>query len=83
MDAVPLEKAPRMAVYAPPNAAPWDDAVTMVLEYAGIKYDRVWDPEVIGGRLTNYDWLHLHHEDFTGQYSKFVLTMPARRGCRR
>ena len=73
MDAVPLEKAPRMAVYAPPNAAPWDDAVTMVLEYAGIKYDRVWDPEVIGGRLTNYDWLHLHHEDFTGQYSKFVL----------
>lgn len=73
MDAVPLEKAPRMAVYAPPNAAPWDDAVTMVLEYAGIKYDRVWDPEVLGGRLTNYDWLHLHHEDFTGQYSKFVL----------
>ncbi len=73
MDAVPLEKAPRMAVYAPPNAAPWDDAVTMVLEYAGIKYDRVWDPEMIGGRLTNYDWLHLHHEDFTGQYSKFVL----------
>jgi hypothetical protein len=73
MDAVPLEKAPRMAVYAPPNAAPWDDAVTLVLEYAGIRYDRVWDPEVIGGRLTNYDWLHLHHEDFTGQYSKFVL----------
>ncbi|MDX2262421.1 MAG: hypothetical protein SFU84_12075 [Gemmatimonadales bacterium] len=73
MDAVPLEKAPRMAVYAPPDAAPWDDAVTMALEYAGIKYDRVWDPEVIGGRLTGYDWLHLHHEDFTGQYSKFVL----------
>lgn len=73
MDAVPLEKAPKMAVYAPPNAAPWDDAVTMVLEYAGISYDRVWDPEVIGDRLGDWDWLHLHHEDFTGQYSKFVV----------
>jgi hypothetical protein len=73
MDAVPLEKAPKMAVYAPPNAAPWDDAVTMVLEYAGISYDRVWDPEVLGDRLGDWDWLHLHHEDFTGQYSKFVV----------
>ena len=74
MDAVPLEKAPKVAVYAPPNAAPWDDAVTMALQYAGIAFDKVWDPEVIGDRLRTYDWLHLHHEDFTGQYSKFYLT---------
>ncbi len=74
MDAVPLEKAPRVAVYAPPNAAPWDDAVTMALQYAGIKFDKVWDAEVIGDTLRSYDWLHLHHEDFTGQYSKFYLT---------
>ena len=74
MDAVPLEKAPKVAVYAPPNAAPWDDAVTMVLEYAGIQYDRIWDLEVIERRPgPTYDWLHLHHEDFTGQYSKFFL----------
>lgn len=72
-DAVPLEKAPKVAVYAPPNAAPWDDAVTMALQYAGIAYDRVWDPEVIGDRLADWDWLHLHHEDFTGQFSKFVV----------
>ena len=74
MDAVPLEKAPDVAVYAPPNAAPWDDAVTMALQYAGIEYAKVWDAEVIGGDLRKYDWLHLHHEDFTGQYSKFFLT---------
>ncbi len=73
MDAVPLEKAPRIAVYTPPNSSPWDDAVTMALEYAGIEYDRVWDPEVLSGKLEDYDWLHLHHEDFTGQYSKFYL----------
>jgi len=73
MDAVPLEKAPKVAVYAPPNAAPWDDAVTMALNYAGVKFDKVWDREVIEGGLKEYDWLHLHHEDFTGQYSKFVL----------
>jgi hypothetical protein len=73
MDAVPLEKAPRVAIYSPPNAAPWDDAVTMALEYAGVKYEKVWDQEVMQGRLPDYDWLHLHHEDFTGQYSKFVL----------
>ena len=73
MDAVPLEKAPKVAVYAPPNAAPWDDAVTMALDYAGVKFEKVWDPEAIGGKLPTYDWLHLHHEDFTGQYSKFVL----------
>ncbi|HUG26866.1 MAG TPA: hypothetical protein VMK53_01110, partial [Gemmatimonadales bacterium] len=73
MEAVPLEKAPRVAVYAPPNAAPWDDAVTMAMQYAGIRFDQVWDPEVVGDGLARYDWLHLHHEDFTGQYSKFFL----------
>jgi hypothetical protein len=74
MDAVPLEKAPEVAVYVPPNAPPWDDAVTMALQYAGIEYAKIWDTEVIGGQLPEYDWLHLHHEDFTGQYSKFYLT---------
>jgi hypothetical protein len=69
MDAIPLEKAPKVAVYAPPNAPPWDDAVTMALEYAGIEYDRIWDPQVLRGHLSRYEWLHLHHEDFTGQYS--------------
>lgn len=73
MDAVPLEKPPKVAVYAPPNASPWDDAVTMVLNYAGIKFDKIWDGEVVGKGLTRFDWLHLHHEDFTGQYSKFFL----------
>jgi hypothetical protein len=75
MDAIPLEKAPRVAVYVPPNAPPWDDAVTMVLQYAGIDFQKVWDAEVLGrGGLAQCDWLHLHHEDFTGQYSKFYLT---------
>lgn len=74
MDAVPLEKAPKVAVYAPPNAAPWDDAVTMALNYAGIAFEKVWDVEVLRDQaLRTYDWLHLHHEDFTGQYSKFFL----------
>lgn len=73
MDAVPLEKAPKVAVYAPPNAAPWDDAVTMALQYAGIPFTKIWDPEVVSGGLKDFDWLHLHHEDFTGQYSKFFL----------
>jgi hypothetical protein len=73
MESVPLEKAPRIAVYTPPNSSPWDDAVTLALEYAGISYDRVWDREVLRGGLSQYDWLHLHHEDFTGQYSKFYL----------
>ncbi len=73
MDAVPLEKAPRIAVYAPPNAAPWDDAVTMALQYAGIAFEKVWDREVAQQGLARFDWLHLHHEDFTGQYSKFFL----------
>ena len=74
MEAVPLEKAPEVAVYTPPNSSPWDDAVTLALEYAGIPYERVWDPEVLTNGLDRYDWLHLHHEDFTGQYSKFYLS---------
>ena len=72
-DAVPLEKAPKVAVYVPPNAQPWDDAVTMALQYAGIPFEKLWDPEVLADGLRTYDWLHLHHEDFTGQYSKFFL----------
>ena len=71
MDVVKLEKAPKMAVYTPKNKLPWDDAVTLVLKYAEIPYDVVYDEEVIRGDLPKYDWLHLHHEDFTGQYSKF------------
>jgi hypothetical protein len=74
MEAVILEKAPRIAVYTPPGSQPWDDAVTLALTYAGIEYDDLWDPEVLAGELSRYDWLHLHHEDFTGQYSKFYLT---------
>lgn len=71
MDVVRLEKAPKVAVYVPPNFKPWDDAVTMALEYAEIPYTKVWDEEVLSGKLAEYDWLHLHHEDFTGQYGKF------------
>jgi len=70
-DVVRLEKAPRIAVYVPPDFKPWDDAVTLALEYAEIPYTKVWDEEVLGGKLSDYDWLHLHHEDFTGQYGKF------------
>src|SRR5690606_25664785 len=71
MEAVVLEKAPKIAVYAPIENQPWDDAVTMVLEYAEIPYDKVYDEEVLSDGLLMYDWLHLHHEDFTGQYGKF------------
>ncbi|HVV56380.1 MAG TPA: hypothetical protein VHC47_13690, partial [Mucilaginibacter sp.] len=71
MDLVKLEKAPKIAVYTPKNKLPWDDAVTLVLKYAEIPYDVVYDEEVLRGDLPKYDWLHLHHEDFTGQYSKF------------
>ena len=70
MDAVKLQKAPKIAVYSPKNKLPWDDAVTLVLTYADIPYDVVYDEEVIAGVLPMYDWLHLHHEDFTGQYGK-------------
>jgi len=71
MDVVKLEKAPKIAVYSPKSKMPWDDAVTLVLKYAEIPYDVIYDEEVIHGDLPKYDWLHLHHEDFTGQYSKF------------
>ena len=71
MDAVKLHKAPKIAVYSPKNKLPWDDAVTLVLTYAEIPYDVLYDQEVIEGRLPLYDWLHLHHEDFSGQYGKF------------
>lgn len=74
MESVVLEKATRIAIYTPPNSAPWDDAVTMALDYAEIPYDKIWDPEVLGDDLSRYEWLHLHHEDFTGQYSKFYIT---------
>jgi len=66
-----LEKAPRIAVYTPKQNLPWDDAVTLALTYAEVEYAKVWDVEVLQGELDNYDWLHLHHEDFTGQYGKF------------
>ncbi|MEA3444245.1 MAG: asparagine synthetase B [Bacteroidota bacterium] len=71
MDAVKLEKAPRIAVYSPKGKQPWDDAVTLALTYAEIPYDIIYDEEVINREIFNYDWLHLHHEDFTGQYGKF------------
>lgn len=70
-DAVILEKAPKIAVYSPKENPPWDDAVTMVLTYAEIPYTTIYDEEVLGDKLVLYDWLHLHHEDFTGQYGKF------------
>lgn len=71
MSAINLEKVPRIAVYTPPGTPPWDDAVTLALEYAEIPFDEVYDEEVLSGELSDYDWLHLHHEDFTGQFGKF------------
>ncbi|WP_395627275.1 asparagine synthetase B [Daejeonella sp.] len=71
MEMVKLEKAPKIAVYSPKNKLPWDDAVTMVLSYAEIPYEILYDDEVLKGTLPKYDWLHLHHEDFTGQYNRF------------
>ncbi len=73
MDAVPLEKAPRIAVYTPPDAPPWDDAVTLALTYAGIDYQKIWDDDVLDTDLSQFDWIHLHHEDFTGQQNKLYL----------
>jgi hypothetical protein len=70
-DVIKLEKPPKIAVYTPDSKLPWDDAVTLVLTYAEIPYDKVYDDEVLDGKLAQYDWLHLHHEDFTGQYGKF------------
>jgi hypothetical protein len=71
MENIKLHKAPRIAVYSPKNKQPWDDAVTLALTYAEIPYDVVYDEEILTGVLPLYDWLHLHHEDFTGQYGKF------------
>ncbi len=71
MEAVLLEKAPKIAVYSPKSKKPWDDAVTMVLTYAEIPFDVVYDEDVLDEKLLLYEWLHLHHEDFTGQYGKF------------
>jgi hypothetical protein len=71
MSAINLEAAPKIAVYSPPGSLPWDDAVTLVLDYAEIPYDTVYDRQVLSGDLSDYDWLHLHHEDFTGQFGKF------------
>jgi hypothetical protein len=74
MESVPLEKAPKIAVYTPSEALPWDDAVTLALKYAGIEYTSIYDDEVERGDLSKYDWVHLHHEDFTGQLNKFYLS---------
>ena len=71
MDVVLLEKAPKIAIYTPPGKQPWDDAVTLALTYAEVPYETLWDEAVLTGKLSEYDWLHLHHEDFTGQYGKF------------
>ena len=71
MDIVLLEKAPKIAVYSPKDKLPWDDAVTLALTYAEVNYEVIFDDEILEGELAKYDWLHLHHEDFTGQYGKF------------
>jgi hypothetical protein len=73
MDAVVLERAPRIAIYRPVDQPPWDDAVTLALTYAGIEFASVWDDAVLTGELSRYDWVHLHHEDFTGQFNKLYL----------
>lgn len=73
-DLVLLEKTPRIAVYTPPGKDPWDDAVTLVLDYAEVPFDKIWDKEVLTGRIFEYDWVHLHHEDFTGQFGKFYAS---------
>ncbi len=73
MDAVPLEKAPTVAIYKPPTSPPWDDAVTLAVQYAGIPFTQIWDDDILGGNLSRYDWVHLHHEDFTGQFNKLYL----------
>ncbi len=71
MSIILLEKLPKIAVYSPPDKQPWDDAVTLALTYAEVEYDIIFDDEILNGDLKKYDWLHLHHEDFTGQYGKF------------
>jgi hypothetical protein len=74
MEVVLLEKAPAIVIYTPPNKQVWDDAVTLALSYAEIPYKTVWDEEVLNGELEKYDWLHLHHEDFSGQYGRFYAS---------
>ncbi len=74
MEVVRLETPPKIAVYVPPGFQPWDDAVTLALEYAAIPYVKIWNEEILSGDLSKYDWLHLHHEDFTGQYGKFYAS---------
>jgi len=74
LNAVKLLNAPKIAVYSPKTKQPWDDAVTLVLAYAEIPYDVIFDDEVLSGKILEYDWLHLHHEDFTGQYGKFYAS---------
>ncbi|GAB2787933.1 hypothetical protein HNQ93_002660 [Hymenobacter luteus] len=78
MDVMKLEKVPKIAVYTPKGKQPWDDAVTLVLAYAEIPYTQIYDDEVLRGDLPKYDWLHLHHEDFTGQYGKFYRSYSGR-----
>jgi hypothetical protein len=70
MDAITLEKAPHIAIYAPAKSPPWDDAVTLALKYAGIEYTQIWDDEILKTDISKFDWIHLHHEDFTGQENK-------------
>jgi hypothetical protein len=77
MEVVLLEKAPAIVIYTPPNKQVWDDAVTLALTYAEIPYETVWDEEVLRGDLEKYDWLHLHHEDFSGQYGRFYASFNA------
>jgi hypothetical protein len=72
-DMISLERAPKVVIYRPPKSPPWDDAVTLALQYAGIEFASVYDEEVMNGDLSKYDWLHLHHEDFTGQFNKLYL----------
>ena len=74
MEVIRLEKAPKIAVFVPEGFLPWDDAVTLVLDYAEVKYDKIWIEQILNGDLKKYDWLHLHHEDFTGQYGKFYAS---------
>lgn len=74
MEVIRLEKAPKIAVFVPEGFLPWDDAVTLALDYAEVKYDKIWNEEIIKGDLSKYDWLHLFHEDFTGQYGKFYAS---------
>ncbi|MBC7449312.1 MAG: asparagine synthetase B [Hymenobacteraceae bacterium] len=78
MEVMKLEKVPKIAVYSPKSKQPWDDAVTLVLTYAEIPYEIIFDDEVLDGKLPTYDWLHLHHEDFTGQYGKFYASFRTR-----